>query len=97
MHARVPGAAQVQRQDVSGVDRECAAPQTTRPIPGPGPAHPCQPSSPAAHPQNCRARAVETLCKPQFGALTSCLNGNNGNPAKCISQVTAFDQCTEEF
>ena len=45
------------------------------------------------------ARAVDTLCRPQMGALTACLDsaGSEKAPSKCLRELTAFDQCTEDW
>jgi len=45
------------------------------------------------------ARAVDTLCRPQMGALTACLDsaGADKAPSRCLQELTAFDQCTEDW
>ena len=44
-------------------------------------------------------RAVDTLCRPQFAALTACLGGDGAPrpPSQCLRELTAFDVCTEDF
>jgi len=44
-----------------------------------------------------RARAVDILCRAPFEKVTACLDGAGGSAAKCVSEVTAFDRCTEDF
>ena len=44
-------------------------------------------------------RAVDTLCRPQMAALTTCLGGDGAAkpPSACLKQLTAFDMCTEDW
>ena len=42
-------------------------------------------------------RAVDFLCRPQFTAFTACLKGAAIDKAKCLSEATAWDMCTESW
>jgi hypothetical protein len=42
-------------------------------------------------------RAVDFLCRPQFTAFAACLKGAAGDKAKCLSQATEWDMCTESW
>ena len=42
-------------------------------------------------------RAVDFLCRPQFTAFTACLKGAASDKAKCLSEATAWDMCTESW
>lgn len=52
-------------------------------------------AAPLAETPYCSTRAVDTLCRSQFTALTTCLEG--GDASKCVKQQVAFDVCTEDF
>ena len=68
-----------------------------RPRPWRGRAADAPPAALLTSPSTASARAVDILCRPQYGALAGCLRGAGGDASKCLPEVVQFDICTEAF